>query len=156
MKKLLEHLKLREGFSEVVYLDTLGKLTVGVGHLLTEEEKKMYKLGDKLSQDILDEMLEKDIAVAVKSAEKQLKVLDINSEDFKIALVSVNFQLGSSWYNKFPTAWKCLCNKEYGRAMDEILYANVKTLKHSAWFKQTPVRVYDFLDAIFNIIKENK
>ena len=45
-KHFLEHLELREGNIDHVYLDTLGKPTCGVGHLLTEEEcKLMWRLG---------------------------------------------------------------------------------------------------------------
>ena len=154
MSKLQEHLMLREGFREEVYLDTLGKPTVGVGHLLTADELQKYKVGDKVPKNILDEMFEKDVATAVEAAKKQMTILGIESEDFEIALVSVNFQLGTRWYTKFPTAWKCLCHKKYGQAMDEVMFANIDTLKYSRWFKQTPVRVLDFLEAIFKIMKE--
>ena len=39
-QKLYDHIKLREGYKSVVYLDTLGKPTGGIGHLLSSEEKK--------------------------------------------------------------------------------------------------------------------
>ena len=42
----LEHLEHREGNEECVYLDTLGKPTCGVGHLLTERERQVYQVGD--------------------------------------------------------------------------------------------------------------
>ena len=47
----LEHLELREGNEECVYLDTLGKPTCGVGHLLTERERQVYQVGDKVSEE---------------------------------------------------------------------------------------------------------
>ena len=34
-EKLYEHMKLREGYKNEVYLDTLDKPTCGIGHLLT-------------------------------------------------------------------------------------------------------------------------
>ena len=43
-KKLYEHMKLREGYREDVYLDTLGKPTCGIGHLLTKEENEYLKI----------------------------------------------------------------------------------------------------------------
>ena len=53
-KEFLEHLELREGNKECVYLDSLNKPTCGVGHLLTERERQVYKVGDKVSEgDVL-------------------------------------------------------------------------------------------------------
>ena len=56
-ESFMEHLKLREGFKENVYLDTLGKPTAGTGHLLTAEEKALYKEGDKIIKNILREKI---------------------------------------------------------------------------------------------------
>ena len=47
-QKLYEHIKLREGYKNVVYLDTLGKPTGGIGHLLSKEECEKYKVDDVL------------------------------------------------------------------------------------------------------------
>ena len=41
--RFLSHLSEREGFREDVYLDSLGKLTGGTGHLLTVLERAEYK-----------------------------------------------------------------------------------------------------------------
>ena len=49
---------------------------------------------------------------------------------------------------KIPTEWKCLCHKEYDRGIDEIMYADKEAGKYSRWYKQTPVRVEDFVKAI--------
>ena len=48
-KEFLEHLELREGNEECVYLDSLNKPTCGVGNLLTERERQVYKVGDEVS-----------------------------------------------------------------------------------------------------------
>jgi hypothetical protein len=91
----------------------------------------------------------------MEAANKQANVLSTESDNVKIALVSVNYQLGRNWTKKFPTAWKCLCHKEYDRAIDEVMYADKKAGRHSRWYKQTPVRVEDFVKAI-NELKENQ
>jgi hypothetical protein len=89
----------------------------------------------------------------MEAADKQASILSTDNESVKIALVSVNYQLGTSWTRKFPTAWKCLCHQEYDRAIDEIMYADKKADRYSRWYKQTPVRVEDFVKAI-NKLKE--
>jgi GH24 family phage-related lysozyme (muramidase) len=46
MDKLLESVKKHEGYRNKVYLDTLGKRTIGVGHLCVEdfwEDDKEYE-----------------------------------------------------------------------------------------------------------------
>ncbi len=154
-KKVYEHMKLREGYKNEVYLDTLGKATCGIGHLLTASEKQDYPVGTEVDDYIVKEWYLKDITIAMEAANKQANVLSTESDNVKIALVSVNYQLGRNWTKKFPTAWKCLCHKEYDRAIDEVMYADKKAGRHSRWYKQTPVRVEDFVKAI-NELKENQ
>jgi|TARA_E500000081_G_C6138916_1_gene358794 GH24 family phage-related lysozyme (muramidase) len=150
-EKLYEHIKLREGYKDVVYLDTLGKPTGGVGHLLTSEERKIYPVACMLKESIIVEWYEKDIEKALNACNEQCKILGIHEIDFKISLTSVNFQLGTKWYRKFPSAWKALCHKDYDKAIDEILYANKEEERYSRWYKQTPVRVKDFIESIKQI-----
>jgi len=154
-KKVYVHMKLREGYKKEVYLDTLGKPTCGIGHLLTASEKEDYPIGTEVDDYIVKEWYLKDITIAMEAANKQASVLSTESDNIKIALVSVNYQLGRNWTKKFPSAWKCLCHKEYDRAIDEIMYADKKAGRHSRWYKQTPVRVEDFVKAI-NELKENQ
>ena len=59
-KHFLEHLELREGNVEYVYLDTLGKPTCGVGHLLTEDECSLYYIDQVVDKEIRDQWLEED------------------------------------------------------------------------------------------------
>jgi len=150
-QKLYDHIKLREGYKNVVYLDTLGKPTGGIGHLLTAEERKVYPVGCMLKEKVIRDWYDSDIEASLNACNQQCKELNIYDFDFKIALTSVNFQLGTSWYKKFPTAWKHLCNKDYDEAIDEILFSNKEKNIYSRWYKQTPVRVYDFIEAIEKI-----
>jgi len=153
-KKVYVHMKLREGYKKEVYLDTSDKPTCGIGHLLTGSEKEDYPVGTEVDDYIVKEWYMHDITLAMEAANKQASILSTDSDNVKIALISVNYQLGRNWIKKFPAAWKCLCHKEYDRAIDEIMYADVKTKRHSRWYKQTPVRVEDFVKAIKEL-KEN-
>jgi GH24 family phage-related lysozyme (muramidase) len=142
-ESFLKHLKMREGFENKVYLDSLGKPTVGVGHLLTEEQNKKYKVGDIVPDNILDKWLEEDSLKAWKAALKQSEDLDINDLDFIDSLASVNFQLGTNWFKIHKNTWKFLQTKKYDKAANEA--------QDSTWFKQTPIRVQDFQKAIRNL-----
>ena len=132
-----------KGFENKVYLDSLGKPTVGVGHLLTEEQNKKYKVGDIVPDNILDKWLKEDSLKAWKAALKQSEDLNINDLDFIDSLASVNFQLGTNWFKIHKNTWKFLQTKEYDKAANEA--------QDSTWFKQTPIRVQDFQKAIRNL-----
>jgi len=139
-ESFLTHLKKREGFRNKVYLDSLGKPTAGIGHLLTAEENKTYKVGDVIPDSILDNWLEQDALKAWTAALQQSKDLNVTDLDFIDALASVNFQLGTGWFKIHKNTWKFLKDKRYEEAAKEAA--------DSTWFKQTPVRVKDFQKAI--------
>ena len=143
----LHHLKLREGFEEKVYLDTLGKPTCGVGHLLTEEENRKYRVGERVPIEILDIWLVQDSNIAWRAAEEQARELGINSSSFVIALASVNFQLGTNWMRKFPSAYRALYDRDYDEAIRQVSTGSGRN-GQSRWMEQTPVRVRDFVEAI--------
>ena len=84
-REFLEHLELREGNEECVYLDTLGKPTCGVGHLLTERERQVYKVGDKVSKEQRDAWLDQDAAQAWEAAPKSPAALAAICADLRQA-----------------------------------------------------------------------
>lgn len=145
-----QHAIKREGMKTKVYKDSLGKLTVGIGHLVTPEDN--LKLGDEISAAKVFELFDKDSKWAISAAIKQAKEIGHSTTDFVVALTSVNFQLGSKWNlptkqggKGFVNTYKALVNGEYDKA--------IKNLYSSAWFKQTPVRVHDFVNAIKRLKK---
>jgi len=146
-KNFTEHLRLREGYREEVYLDTLDKPTCGTGHLLSPEENAQYAVGDTIDTAVLDRWLEEDSEKAWNAAAQQLQDLNIEKPEFIIALGSVNFQLGTQWMNKFPSAYKALQNKDYDEAIRQVSTGSGKD-GQSKWKEQTPVRVEDFIEAI--------
>ena len=149
-QEFLEHLELREGNVDQVYLDTLGKPTCGVGHLLSIEECGEYEIGQNVSQTTRDKWLEEDAQKAWDAAAQQVQDLNIEKPEFIVALGSVNFQLGTRWMNKFPSAYKALSSKDYDEAIRQVSTGSGKD-GQSKWKEQTPVRVEDFVNAIKNL-----
>jgi len=144
-KEILEHLKIREGVMNVSYLDSLQKLTGGIGHLLNTQESLVYPEGTYLPQDQIDEWFEKDVEGALLAAQKQ--ATQIKMPELEDALVHVNFQLGTNWIKKFPKAWNCMGCHKWDDAITEVAL-NSKGDGPSRWAKQTPVRVSDFVGAL--------
>ena len=131
MDRLLESVKKHEGYRNKVYLDTLNKRTVGVGHLCVEdfwEDDKEYE------ESFLMEILEKDLSEAIKGtndlmADHGCTDIDEQAEEILIEMV---FQLGKTGVSKFKNMWKALAELNYVGASYEML--------DSRWAKQTPNR----------------
>ena len=131
MDRLLESVKKHEGYRNKVYLDTLGKRTVGVGHLCVEdfwEDDKEY------DEKFLMTILEHDLQTAIKGAKELMEehdCADIDEQAEEI-LIEMVFQLGKNGVSNFRNMWKALAEKNYIGASYEML--------DSRWAKQTPNR----------------
>ena len=131
MDRLLESVKEHEGYRNKVYLDTLGKRTVGVGHLCVEdfwEDDKEY------DEKFLMTILEHDLQTAIKGAKELMEehdCADIDEQAEEI-LIEMVFQLGMTGVSKFRKMWDALAEKNYIGASYEML--------DSRWAKQTPNR----------------
>ena len=126
---LKSRIKKHEGFLSKVYLDILGKATIGYGHLLTEEDD--FVEGVIYDKDILEALFEKDFNIAVQGAEELLKGYDI-ALVAKEVIIEMVFQLGKTGVSKFKKMFEALKNNDYSSAAAEML--------NSAWYRQTPSR----------------
>ena len=134
--KLLDSVRKHEGYRNKVYLDTLGKRTVGVGHLCVEdfwEDNKEYE--EKFLMDIL----QKELLGANEGAEDLINNCPSGgkaniSDEAKIIIIEMVFQLGKTGVSKFRNMWKALQQNppQYSVAASEML--------DSRWAKQTPNR----------------
>lgn len=118
------------------YLDSLGKLTGGYGHLQRKGEEKIL-----ITKEVADAWFEVDIMEAEDAASEQIGSLPFVTQDLYDVLVSVNYQLGTSWHKKFKVTWALMLKGEYEKAATEA--------ESSLWAKQTPVRVRDFQRALW-------
>jgi lysozyme len=130
MERLLKSVRDHEGYRNKVYLDTLGKRTVGVGHLCVEdfwEDDKEY------DEKFLMEILEKDLENAISGAEELLKGCNLPSLANEI-VVEMVFQLGKTGVSKFHNFLAALRDDppQWLTASEEML--------DSRWAKQTPNR----------------
>ena len=130
MDKLLESVKKHEGYRNKVYLDTLNKRTVGVGHLCVED---FWEDGKEYDEDFLMGILEKDLQSAIDQADDMCSNLTI-SDDAKIIIIEMIFQLGGTGVSKFRKMWQALQQDppDYAEASVQML--------DSRWAKQTPNR----------------
>lgn len=133
-----KHALIREGERLKVYKDSLGKPTVGIGHLVLPEDN--LKVGDKITATRSKTFFEKDTVIAEQAALEQAGEIGVTTDKFIAALISVNFQLGTKWTKVFKTTYPLIVKHDFDKA--------IENLKKSRWYKQTPVRVYDFIKAL--------
>ena len=134
--KLLESVKKHEGYRNKVYLDTLGKRTVGVGHLCVED---FWEDGKEYEEKFLMDILQKDLQGAIDKAEDLINNCPSGgkaniSDDAKILIIEMVFQLGGNGVSKFRKMWQALQQDppDYAEASVQML--------DSRWAKQTPNR----------------
>lgn len=130
----IKNIKKREGLRLDVYKDTLGNKTVGYGHLTNLE------LGEKITGQEAENLLSLDVDKAFKAGVLQAERMKQFNSIFISALTSVNFQLGTNWTKKFYETYPLLVKGDYKQA--------IINLRLSLWYRQTPVRVEDFIKAI--------
>ena len=142
METVMQRIKLHEGFRNKVYKDTLGKRTVGYGHLCVEdywEDDKEYTVAE------LDKVFEKDFHKAENAASKLYKECNIEKKAKEI-IIEMVFQLGPTGVSKFKKMWAALKESppKYKIASLEML--------DSRWAKQTPSRAKELSNIMKGII----
>jgi lysozyme len=128
-EELKEEIKLHEGFVPKTYSDSLGKKTIGYGHLCVEPEQ--WDDDKEYTKEELELVFEKDFEEALKNAESLIDSRSIN-QIAKQVIIEMVFQLGIGGVGKFKKMWEALDREDYLLASTEML--------DSRWAKQTPAR----------------
>jgi len=137
MERLLKSVEAHEGYRNKVYLDSLGKRTVGVGHLCVED----FWVDDReYPRDMLINILKDDLKNAIEGAERLCRDCPDLDDLAKETIIEMVFQLGETGVAKFKNMWKALEEKppSYSVAATEML--------DSRWAKQTPNRAKEMSD----------
>lgn len=96
--KGIDFIKRWEGSRQEVYLDPIGLPTLGVGHLLSPEELKLFPVGTKLSLEQVNGFLRKDLSKAEFTVSDKV-VHDLDQHEFD-SLVSFVFNIGEGNFSK--------------------------------------------------------
>jgi len=137
MERLLKSVKQHEGYRNKVYLDSLGKRTVGVGHLCVEDH---WEDNREYPEEMLMNILVKDLKSAIQGAGELCSDCPDLRDQAREIIVEMVFQLGKTGVSKFRNMWKALKEKppSYSVAAKEML--------DSRWAKQTPNRAKEMSD----------
>jgi len=131
--EIIELLKLHEGYREKPYLDTMDKLTIGIGHNLTD---------NGLSETLIHLLVREDIEIARDDLDEIYPDWVGLSRSRQLVLIDMAFNLGKPRYLTFKRFWKALKAGDYDLAAKEML--------DSKWSKQ----VGDRADRLYNMMVE--
>ena len=127
--ELMNRIKKHEGFVNKIYKDSLGKATIGFGHLVTKHDK--FEEAKEYSKEELEYVFKDDFNNALAHANSLMDGLNLHQET-KNVIVEMVFQLGVGGVGKFKKMWEALRHQDYNKASKEML--------DSRWAKQTPGR----------------
>ncbi len=141
---LKDRVRIHEGIRTTMYLDTLGKATIGIGHLIKPHERERYAEGVEISMDEVEELFEMDLNRAAAGAESLIQECighDLPPHVEEVILEMV-YQLGTQGVRNFSKMWKAMRVKDWKKASGEM--------KDSRWHKQTTKRCESLAEIIAN------
>lgn len=129
IEKLKKSLTIHEGRKNFPYVDTVGKITIGIGYNLTDRG---------LDDEWIDAQVFKDINYFYEELNKFQWFSQLN-EDRQIILVDMCF-MGMKNFLKFEKMIAALEDKDYMRAANEML--------NSRWCQQVKGRAINLANAM--------
>jgi GH24 family phage-related lysozyme (muramidase) len=129
-----------EGVEWIVYADTNGHLTGGMGHRIKDDELAAFPKGAAISQAQVEAWAQQDVLAAWNRAKEMSAELGVDDHDFFVAMASMCFQNGLYWNTKHVKTWALMQEHRWEEAAVECA--------DSDWARQTPDRVPGFQAAL--------
>jgi lysozyme len=133
IEQLRKELAADEGCVKKIYLDHLGKKTVGIGHLCQEGDPEFWKsIGTAVSEDRVDELFGKDIAWTMTDCRDIVPGFDDMPREVKLILANLMFNMGRGRVLQFRKMLAAVDERDWSVAADEM--------HDSKWRRQVPAR----------------
>lgn len=133
-----------EGIRYRPYQDSLGLWTVGIGHLIGDGKTLPPSWNREFSQEEVMAMFEKDYAHHNRAAQNIPGYDKLNSIG-KGALTDLTFNMGPSWYKKWPNFTRAISQGDVDSA--------AMSLENSKWYTQVGNRAPKIVDMVENGIQ---
>lgn len=138
-KWIMDMIKKHEGVRTRPYKDSLGLWTVGVGHLIGDGKSLPPEWNREFTMAEIDALFAKDFEEHKKAAQK-IPGYDKANKATQGALIDLTFNMGASWYKKWPSFIKALVGGNMQQAAEE--------LQNSKWYQQVKGRAADIVALI--------
>ena len=132
--KLRDELANGEGIKYETYHCSLGHLTGGIGHLITELDEEYYDkpVGTKVPNEQVNDWFESDIKTTIKDCNLLFSQFNNLPDDIQHVLANMCFQLGGPRLSKFKNMIAAVEDLDWYKMADEM--------ENSKWFRQTTNR----------------
>ena len=139
--QLRDTLKIDEGVKYEIYNDHLGYPTFGIGHLVVESDEEHGKpVGTPISEERVNAVFDKDVAVMVDEAKKIFPNLDTLPEEAQQVIVNMTFNMGRPRLSQFKKFIAGVNAGDWDKAAVEMM--------DSRWAKQVGARAERLRDRI--------
>ena len=139
--QLRDTLKIDEGVKYEIYNDHLGYPTFGIGHLVVESDEEHGKpVGTPISEDRVNSVFEKDVAIMIDEAKKIFPNLDELPEEAQQVIVNMTFNMGRPRLSQFKKFIAGVNAGDWNKAAVEMM--------DSRWAKQVGARAERLRDRI--------
>jgi len=139
--QLRDTLKVDEGVKYEIYNDHLGYPTFGIGHLVVESDEEHGKpVGTPVTEDRVNSVFEKDVAIMIDEARKIFPNLDELPEEAQQVIVNMTFNMGRPRLSQFKKFIAGVNAGDWNKAAVEMM--------DSRWAKQVGARAERLRDRI--------
>ena len=133
LEKLKEQIKRHEGEVLEIYEDSLGYLTLGVGHLIQPHDSEHGQpAGTPVSQEVVDmyyaDDFDKHVEETIHVCENNNIVFDALPENIQHVLVNMCFNLGANRLGKFRNMLYAVSTSDWKEMANQM--------EDSRWFGQ--------------------
>jgi len=134
-----------EGVMYETYHCSLGHLTGGIGHLITEWDEEFYDqpIGTKVSHEQINDWFTKDINTTLRDCKDIFPDFDTLPSEAQLVIANMCFQLGRPRLSQFKKFIAAVNNADWIKAAEEM--------ENSRWHKQTTARAERLIARIIKL-----
>ena len=134
-----------EGVVYELYRCSLGHLTGGIGHLITEWDEEYYGMpvGTKVSHEQVDAWFAVDINRTLQDCKEIFPDFNDLPEEAQLVIANMCFQLGRPRLSNFRKFIAAVNERDWIKAADEM--------EDSRWYKQTTARAERLIARIITL-----
>ena len=134
-----------EGVMYETYHCSLGHLTGGIGHLITEWDEEFYDqpIGTKVSHEQINDWFTKDIDTTLRDCKDVFPDFDTLPSEAQLVIANMCFQLGRPRLSQFKKFIAAVNDADWIKAAEEM--------ENSRWHKQTTARAERLIARIIKL-----
>ena len=144
LEKLREELEIDEGCKYEIYLDHLGYLTFGIGHLVTKDDPEYdWEVGTSIDTVRVHETFEQDIKTVLSDCARLYSDFEDLPEEAQRVIANMMFNMGYTRLSKFKGMNRGVDARDWNVAADEMV--------DSRWYHQVTSRARRLVERMRNI-----